>query len=166
VIRDVLLAFVVAAIGVTGCGTGGEESERFSENGVTVEIPRSWSVSGFSRTVRPPRLVAASYEVERSDVEGDCGGSAAIERLPRDGAYVALIDYGPAGLPSEKFEDRLPVTLEDGELANFECFGRSYLFALLIDGRAVQAHIGLGPDADDDRRQQALQLLNTVAIDR
>jgi hypothetical protein len=67
---------------------------RFAERGVSLETPSGWSVSGFSETVFPRRLVAASYPVTRADVEGDCGGLAAVERLPSDGAYVVLIDYG------------------------------------------------------------------------
>jgi hypothetical protein len=62
-------------------------------------MPPGWSVSGFSETVFPPRLVAASYPVTRADVEGDCGGLAAVERLARGGAYVVLIDYGVSAEP-------------------------------------------------------------------
>lgn len=127
-------------------------------------------MSGFSEMVFPRRLVAASYDVGRGDVEGDCGGRAAVERLPRDGAYIVLIDYGRdlEGVESarSRFTDRLPVTLRDGELAEFECFGRSYAFHFVVGGRPLQAHIGFGLDVDAERRAQALGVLNSVEVER
>lgn len=96
---------------------------------MSLQLPPGWSVSGFSETVFPRRLVAASYPVTRADVEGDCDGLAAVERLPSDGAYVGLIDYGgnfdPDLMSRSDFKQRLPLTLGDGRLAEFGCFGRS-----------------------------------------
>jgi hypothetical protein len=121
-------------------------------------------VSGFSTTVFPPRLVAASFSVREADVEGDCGGYRAVERLPTDGAYVVLIDYGEIGNPAEppEYTARLPVTLGDGRLANFECFGESYLFRVVVAGRSLQLHLGLGRDSDADRRSEALSVVNSL----
>ncbi|MBD0329316.1 MAG: hypothetical protein ICV64_04350 [Thermoleophilia bacterium] len=84
-------------------------------------------------------------------------------RLPRDGAYVVLIDYGQ-GSNREGFTDQLPVTLDEGELAEFECFGHSRMFRFILDGRALQAHVGIGPDATADRREEALDVLNSIVI--
>jgi len=150
------------------CTAGDKDSRRFSERGVTFVTPQSWSVSGFSENVFPERLVAASYEVSRGDTEGDCGGHAAIARLQRDGAYILLIDYGPnLGEPDPtRFTDRLPVGLDDGEFAEWECFGRSYAFHFLQGGRALQAHIGFGSDVNAARRAQALGILNSVVVER
>jgi hypothetical protein len=159
-----LLVLAIATSLLAACASDAEDSERFSERGVTFKTPRSWSVSGFSETVIPERLVAASYDVSRGDVEGDCGGREAIERLPRNGTYIVLIDYGPRG-PTEGFTDRLPVNLRAGELAEWECFARSYQFRFLLQGRALQAHIGFGPDTPAELRAQALGVLNSVEVD-
>ena len=143
--------------------------QRFAERGVSFEIPSGWSVSGFSETVFPRRLVVASYPVGRADVEGDCGGYAAVERLPGDAAYLVLIDYGgnfEAVRSRSDFKQRLPLTLEDGQLAEFECFGRSYVFRFVVDGRRLQAHIGLGADAGPTMRARALAALNSVRLER
>jgi hypothetical protein len=89
------LLFATAVSALAACTYREEQNERFAERGVNLETPRSWSVSGFSETVFPRRLVAASYEVRRGDVEGDCGGRAAIDRLPRDGADLPpMRNYG------------------------------------------------------------------------
>ena len=128
------------------------------------------SVSGFSETVFPRRLVAASYPLSRDDVEGDCGGFAAVERLPPGGAYLVLIDYGGNFDPGLKrrgdFKQRLPLKLEDGQLAEFECFGRSYAFRFIIGGRGFQAHIGIGPDADPNTQMAVLAVLNSFRFRR
>lgn len=131
-----------------------------------MEIPQGWSVTGFSETVWPRRLVAASFPVTLDDVEGDCGGLAAVQRLPSDGAYVVLIDYGPDVESKEGFTDRFPIrALRDGQLAEFECFGRSFAFRFILDGRALQAHVGLGSDGDLEREPEAIALLSSLTVD-
>ena len=159
-----LLTLLAVAV-LAGCSSG-EEHNTFVEGGVSLEVPSVWDVSGFSVTVFPRRLVAASYEVRRADVEGDCGGYAAVERLPRRGAYVVLIDYGARSGPAHTsdFPSRLPLALKDGQLANFECFGHSYAFRFIVNGRAIQAHVGLGRDADNARRSEALRVVNSLRI--
>lgn len=155
---------------VQSISTKSLERRRFTERGVSLQLPDDWSVSGFSETVFPRRLVAASYPLSRDDVEGDCGGFAAVERLPRDGAYLVLIDYGGNFDPDLKrrsdFKQRLPLKLEDGQLAEFECFGRSYAFRFIVGGRGLQAHIGIGLDADPKTRMGALAVLNSVLVRR
>ena len=103
--------------------------------------------------------------MKRDDVEGDCGGLAAAQRLPSDGAYVVLIDYG-GGVDAESrqrdFNQRLPLTFKDGQLADFECFGRSYAFRFILGGKALQAHVALGDAADPQTRAAALALLNSA----
>jgi len=99
-------------------------------------------------------------------VEGDCGGPSAVERLPRDGAYVIVIDYGSRSVTADPsdFQDRLPRALEDGQLADFECFGRSYAFRFVVGGRALQAHVGLGHDATAARLSEALAAVNSLDV--
>ena len=65
--------------------------------------------------------------------------------------------------PSD-FQDRLPRALEDGQLADFECFGRSYAFRFVVGGRALQAHVGLGHDATAARLSEALAAVNSLDV--
>lgn len=132
------------------------DSGTFAESGLSIAVPPGWSVSGFSETVFPRRLVAATYSVRRDDVEGDCGGYAAVKHLPSDGAYVVLIDYGgslDAPTRRQDFKQRLPLTLDEGQLGEFECFGRSYAFRFIVEGRGLQAHLALGHTADRTTRR-------------
>jgi hypothetical protein len=144
------------------------DSGKFAESGLSIAVPHGWSVSGFSETVFPRRLVAATYSVERDDVEGDCGGVAAVQRLPSDGAYVVLIDYGnvDAATRQQDFKQRLPLALDNGQLAEFECFGRSYAFHVVVEGRGIQAHLALGRRADQTTRADALTVLNSISVSR
>jgi hypothetical protein len=154
---------------LAGCALRDDAATRFAERGVSFDVPEGWSVSGFSETVFPRRLVAASYPVARSEVEGDCGGLAAVQRLPSGGAYIVLIDYGgnfdPDVMNRSDFQQRLPFSLEDGQLAEFGCFGRSYAFRFLVGGRGLQAHVGLGRAADAQTRAHALAVLNSIRVD-
>lgn len=146
-----------------------KNSETFAESGLSFTVPDGWSVSGFSETVSPRRLVAATYSVHQADVEGDCGGFAAVERLPSDGSYVVLIDYGgdlDAPTLRQDFKQRLPLTPDEGQLAEFECFGRSYAFRFVVEGRGLQAHLALGRRADHRTRENALAVLNSIRVER
>jgi hypothetical protein len=159
-----LVAITSVAVVLTACAdTGGTET--FTDHGVTFVVPPGWSVTGFSRSVWPRRLVAASYRVGAADVEGDCGGLEAVQRLPAGGAYIVLIDYGAGSASLRDFPDALPVaTLAEGQLAEFECFGRSFAFRFRSAGRALQAHVGVGQDATRERRAEALALLNSIRV--
>lgn len=146
---------------------------RFAHNGIALEVPSAWTVTGFSVDVTPRRLVAASYQVSPAEVEGDCGGQAAIQRLPDDGAYVVLIDYGsfPGSLDRDDFSADLPTSgrdepFSDERFAEFACFGPSYVFVFVVKGRALQAHVGVGPDATADRRDEAVDVLNSITVER
>jgi hypothetical protein len=159
---------LVAVMVLAGCARE-SDSRTYAEHGVSFAVPDGWSVSGFSETVFPRRLVAASYAVDRADVEGDCGGFAAVERLPSAGAYVVLIDYGgilDVGTRRRDFKQRLPLTFDDGQLAEFECFGRSYAFRFIVEGKGLQVHVALGRLADRRTRAGALAVLNSISVKR
>ena len=100
-IGGLLIATALAA----GCGTQRLVTYHDSITGVSFQHPSGWSLTGFSRSNSPTRLVLASYHVTRSEVEGDCGGSEALTALPKHGVAVLLIDYGP-GLPKNEFPPR------------------------------------------------------------
>jgi hypothetical protein len=86
---------VVAALLVGGCGVPQSRTFRDQTHGITLRYPVGWSVTGFSRTVSPSRIVLASYKVTLADVEGDCGGRRALTALPGEGAAVLLMDMAP-----------------------------------------------------------------------
>lgn len=143
-----------------------------AERGIALDVPSAWSATGFSVDVIPRRLVAASYDVFQADVEGDCGGRAAVLRLPEDGVYVFLIDHGSlSGVDADDFADELPTSgrdepFSDERFGEFECFGPSYLFRFVLDGRALQAHIGIGPTASAERREEAAAVLRSITNER
>lgn len=142
-----------------------DESVRiFREGRLSFRYPSDWSATGFSKTVWPARLAVASYALPADAVEGDCGGYAAVEALPRDGALVIVIDYG-AGRVAE-FPPRPPrLRLADGKYAEYECFGASTMFSFRVGDRRLQAHVALGTDADASRSRQALKILDSIAVD-
>jgi len=152
----------VTALGLvvlTGCG--GTERLAFQDRGVEFRYPVGWSVTGFSRTVSPARLVVASYRVTPSEVEGDCAGHRALASLPGNGAALLLIDYGTAHRAG--FAPP-PKNLRMRQLArgNYECFGDSYMLRFKAAGHDFQAHLKLGENATASTRQQALQILDSV----
>jgi hypothetical protein len=130
-----------------------------SSTGISVNKPVGWFITGFSRTVIPPRLVVASYPVTRTQVEGDCGGLRALAALPPRGVAVLLIDYGPTAtfpLPPRHF------SLQPRRYRNYECFGRSYLFRFQAAGHNVQAQVAVGRLAAPARIKQALAMLDSL----
>ncbi len=100
-----------------------------------------------------------SYRVPPGAVEGDCGGWNAVNRLPSQGAYVILIDYGQGSFPPRPRD----LTMRDGELANYERFGQSTMFRFRIGAQDIEAHVGLGAASTDQTRDRALAVLTTLA---
>ena len=166
-----LVVVAVTATALAACELGAEGSTRFADRGIALKVPSGWSVTGFSKDVTPRRLVAASYDVRPDDVEGDCGGQAAVEQLRTDGAYVVLIDYGsfPGDLDRDDFSDDLPTSgrdepFRDERFGEFGCFGPSYVFLFVVGDRALQAHVGIGSDATSKRREEALDVLKIQSL--
>ena len=141
-----------------------EALRTFSDQGISFRYPHDWSATGFSRTVWPARLAVASYPLPANAVEGDCGGYAAVEALPDDGALVIVIDYGTgrfAGFPPRSPRFRLP----DGKYAEYECFGASTMFSFRLGNRRIQAHVALGRNAGATLSRQALGVLESMAVE-
>ncbi|MEO8289841.1 MAG: hypothetical protein ABI649_02460 [Gaiellaceae bacterium] len=136
--------------------------ERFEGHGISFRYPSNWHIAGFSTTVFPARVAVASYPLPADAVEGDCGGIVAVRRLPADGALVLLIDYGDAGVRGFGPRPR-HFALRGGKLADYECFGHSYLFQFRIGGRDLQAHLLLGRNASEMTAAQALEILDSLS---
>lgn len=156
----VLVLLLSAA--TSGCGAARHTDFRDTTHGIAFRYPAGWFVTGFSTTSSPSRLVAASYLVKRSQVEGDCGGMDALNKLPSGGAAVLIIDYG-RGAATSSFPARPQrFRLRDGKYGNYECFGQSYLFRFNSAGRDLQAHVAIGRLATARRRDEALAILNSL----
>jgi hypothetical protein len=149
---------------VAGCGTARLVSFHDPVSGVMFRHPAGWSVTGFSRTNSPPRLVLASYPVTRSEVEGDCGGFEAFARLPKKGVAVLLIDYGPGGAGSDFRPRPKHLRLDEFERAHYDCFGDSYMRRFSVRGVDFQAHVALGREAGAAGRSEALQTLDSLTV--
>lgn len=134
----------------------------FDDGGVRFAYPAGWSVTGFSLTVTPRRLVVASYPVSRAQVEGDCGGSKALNALPRGGAAILLIDYG-AGPRKQGFaRQRRSFQLAHGALVNYDCFGRGYAFRFYSEEHNLQAQVVYGRRASRTERRATLKILDSL----
>jgi hypothetical protein len=156
-----LLVVVLSA--TSGCGTARHTGFRDTTRGIAFRYPAGWFVTGFSKTNFPSRLVAASYPVTRLQVEGDCGGMDALNKLPSGGAAVLIIDYARAAATSSFPARPQRFRLRDGKYGNYECFGQSYLFHFNSAGRDLQAHVVIGHLATARRRDEALAILDSLA---
>ena len=156
-----LLALLMGGA-VLGCTTSdGGGMQTFAEAGISFQHPNGWRVTGFSTTNSPHRLAVTSYGVRADAVEGDCGGLVAVELLPPEGVLVILIDHGErAGFPPRPS----PLTIANGELAEYECFGRSSMFRFRVGRRDVQAHLAFGDETGDDAHRQALSILTSLEV--
>lgn len=150
----------IAFLALAGCS--GAKTVAFRDQGLKFRYPAGWSVTGFSRTVWPARLVVASYKVTHREVEGDCGGMRALSALPRNGGAVLLIDYGAAA-GSGGFAPRPErFRIRQFARANYECFGESYMLRFEAVGHDLQAHLKLGVDASAATRERALLILDSL----
>jgi hypothetical protein len=157
----VLLALLMGGA-VLGCSASeGGGVQTFAEGEFSLQHPKDWQVTGFSTTNSPHRLAVTSYRIPADAVEGDCGGLAAVELLPPEGVLVIVIDYGErASFPPRPS----PLTIANGELAEYECFGRSSMFRFRVGRRDIQAHVALGDDAGEDARVRALSILTSIEV--
>lgn len=157
-----LAVAVIVLLACSACSSDNDAppTESATEQGLSFAYPRDWSSTPFSDTNDPHRLAIASYDIPADSVEGDCGGSDAVRRLPRDGALVLLIDYGD-GPGFEPLPDDLELT--SGTFAQFDCFGASTQFRFRVGERDLQAHVAFGPVATDETRRRALDVLRSVA---
>ena len=132
---------------------------RYSTEGLTLAVPSGWSSTPFTTTNNPHRLAVASYPLPADSVEGDCGGIEAVRQLPNDGVLVLVIDYGDGPGFASRPDD---LELSSGEFANYDCFGQSTAFRFRVGERDLQAHLALGPDATDDAKEHALEVLRSI----
>jgi hypothetical protein len=166
----VLFAVGGAALLARTWGAGTSAATRdVVRDGLSFRAPDDWHVTGFSTTNDPHRLAVASYPVGQGDVEGDCGGLAAVAKLPAEGVIVVLIDYrgsfyegssAPYLPPPDRF------TLAEGDFAQYECFGASTMYRFRIDTHDLQAHLAVGNTASDATIDEGLAILDSLRATR
>jgi hypothetical protein len=135
---------------------------RFTDEGLAWLMPvPPWRHYDWPLTsVRAERLALGTFELERTPPDPDCTPRAAIDALPADGAFIYVFER-PEGsaAPDSAGELRL------GPATSWECLGRSRRVRWRVDGRVLQAHVLLGPQAGPRLEQQARSILNSIEVD-
>jgi hypothetical protein len=134
-------------------------------DGLSFRAPDDWHATGFSTTNDPHRLAIASYPVGQGDVEGDCGGHAAVAKLPADGVIVVLIDHHGSFYEGSSAPYRPPpgrFSRAAGAYAQYECFGASTMYRFRIGAHDLQAHLAVGNTASDTTIDEGLAILDSL----
>ncbi len=134
--------------------------------GLTIESPPDWSIAGGGgmNVVSPePVLLAGTWLFPAG---GDCAPTAALDSMPRDGAFFWILEY-PSLHDTQEFAPR-PEHFSFGDLKGpFECVGqRTYLLLFRDASRLFQAHIVIGPDASNSVRSDVLEVLDSLQVDK
>jgi hypothetical protein len=134
--------------------------------GLTIEAPPEWSIAGAGgmNVVSPqPVLMAGTWAFPAG---GDCAPTAALDSMPRDGAFFWILEY-PSPDDTQEFAPR-PENFSLGDLKGpFECVGQKTYLILFRDGsRFFQVHIVIGPDASDSVRSDVLEVLDSLQVDK
>ncbi len=110
-----------------------------------------------------PVLLAGSWPFPAG---GDCAPTAALDSMPRDGAFFWILEY-PSTNDTQEFAP-LPEHFSLGDLKGpFECVGqRTYLLLFRDASRLFQAHIVIGPDASNAIRSDVLEVLDSLQVDK
>jgi hypothetical protein len=110
------------------------------------------------------QLAFGSYPVPRRPRERNCTPAAAIDALAADGVFVFAFEYRhltPAQLA--RFPAR-PLRFRLGPKWPYECFGESHMLRWQEAGRALQAHVYLGPRAGAAGRREVLAVLDNLRV--
>lgn len=140
--------------------------------GVNGTLPTGWHLIRRRLTAAitsRAQVAAATFRVPPGPPNRNCTPTAALHRLPPDGAFVYLFEY-PDFANHPRPLARFPVrpahfALRRSALGDFECMGHSYLLVFRDHRRAFQAHIYLGRKAGLSRRREVLQFLEHLQID-
>jgi hypothetical protein len=154
------LALLAALVCLPSCTAGWQT---YRAHGLSVRYPRSWYAMGrpLTHVTGPPQVLAvASYPLPKSNRGSNgCQPTAALDRLPPDGAFIYGWEYGSATEAGN-----LPPRPRHFALRNFtafECLGPSYVLRFRDAGRFFQIHVALGAHASDSTRSTALRILDS-----
>ena len=107
------------------------------------------------------RLALGTFRLERTP-PGDCTPRAAIDAMPRDGAFIYLFEYENDAMRMDERTRERAGPLAPGPEQNFECMGSSRMVRWKDRGRVFQAHVYLGAGASDQLQQDATSVLNSI----
>jgi hypothetical protein len=170
---------VVAGCGATGgpapasapAAPGATPAQTYRDAGLTAQVPPGWRVSAQPLTaVSSPvqRLVVTSFPVRQRRPDPGCGPATALRQMPARGAMLFLFEYrGPTRHDVAREPGRpRHFRLDPRTLATYECLGRSYMVRFRDQGRVLQGHVYLGPDADARTRRDVLGVLDSLRVRR
>jgi hypothetical protein len=133
---------------------------------VAITIPRSWTFeSEPTQPIEPENVLAVGSW--RFPVGGVCAPFAALRDLPKDGAFLWLIEYHGTQHPDD-FVDR-PEPFDLGEFR----FGREYSCDDVVpqyqlrfrqSDRYFQLQIALGTDASSSVEAEVLRALDSIRV--
>lgn len=142
----------------------------YRKNGIRFQPPSGWAVheKQLTATVEPlQQLAFGSYEVPDRKRDPNCTPKAAIDALPRDGAFVFMFEYRRLNRTQRmRFPAYPRFRLLGKEKRAYECFGESWLFRWRDKGRTFQAHAYLGENAERRRREELLAALRSIVVTR
>jgi hypothetical protein len=106
------------------------------------------------------RVLAGTFDLERSPPDSNCTPRAALEAMPPDGAFLYVFEYlGAHGqIPERRGELAL------GPEVAYECMGESRMVRWREGGRAFQAHVYLGSRASPQLERDARSILNSIQV--
>jgi hypothetical protein len=108
------------------------------------------------------RLLLGTFAVPPGPPDRNCTPRAAIDAMPRDGAFIYLFEYlDPA--QKRRIPERTGEITLGPELA-FECMGESRMAAWQEHGRAFQAHVYVGPRAGYELKRDVRSILNSIRV--
>jgi hypothetical protein len=132
-----------------------------SAHGVTIRYPPGWYATKRPLTpvAWPTQILAlASFRFPAQTRPNGCRPQGTLERMPADGAFLYVIDYGSRVLRPSVFGPR-PRTPRLTNFGNYECMGPSYLLRFRDAGRYFQVSVALGPRADRGLRATVRDIL-------
>ncbi len=134
--------------------------------GVSIEAPPEWMIAGAGEmTLLSPQpvLMAGTWAFPAG---GDCAPTAALDSMPRDGAFFWVLEY-PSLDEAREFGPRPDHFSLGDPKGPFECVGRKTFLILFRDeARLFQIHIVIGRDASDSVRSEVLEVLDTLQVDK
>lgn len=147
-----------------------DESLPQEHNATTLTLPdRGWRLHPRALTAAVAardQLAFGSFPLPSPRRDPNCAPSAALNALPRDGAFVFAFEYRDLNRrQSARFPPR-PRRFRLGPARPYECFGPSHLLRWREAGRAFQAHVTLGPAAGARRRGEVLAILDGLRVQR
>jgi hypothetical protein len=128
-----------------------------------IDTPAAWHISSRAALAEPVvRWVIGTGPVRSA---GGCAPTAALRRLPADGAVFQVIDYGGSVTEPYVFPPRRG-RLAVGPLGGpYECWGvKTHLMVFQDGGRYFQVQTVFGAKAPASLRAEVTQSLNTLHI--